>query len=153
MERASRQGVTVVAIRHSTHTGRMGEYAERAAERGLVAFVTVGAAGPGVGLMMPTGGRQVFLGANPYAVGVPAEGRPPMLFDGSTSTIAGGKIRVARDQGGQLPPDCILDRDGNPTTDPEDYFAGGTIVPLGGGVAGHKGAACRWPRPCWERWE
>ena len=140
MERVGRQGVTVVAIRHSTHTGRMGEYAERAAERGLVAFVTVGAAGPGVGLMMPTGGRQVFLGANPYAVGIPAEGSPPMLFDGSTSTIAGGKIRVARDKGSQLPPDCILDRDGNPTTDPEDYFAGGTIIPLGGSVAGHKGS-------------
>ena len=140
MERTGRQGATVVAIRHSTHTGRMGEYAERAAERGLVALVTVGAAGPGVGLMMPTGGQQVFLGANPYAVGVPADGRPPMLFDGSTSTIAGGKIRVARDKGGQLPPDCILDRDGNPTTDPEDYFAGGTIVPLGGSVAGHKGS-------------
>ena len=139
MERASRHGVTVAAIRHSTHTGRIGEYAERAAERGLVALVTVGAAGPGVGLMMPTGGRQVFLGANPYAIGVPADGMPPMLFDGSTSTIAGGKIRVARDKGDQLPPDCILDRDGNPTTDPEDYFAGGTIVPLGGSVAGHKG--------------
>ena len=45
MERASRHGVTVAAIRHSTHTGRIGEYAERAAERGLVALVTVGAAG------------------------------------------------------------------------------------------------------------
>ena len=140
MERASRHGVAVAAIRHSTHTGRMGEYAERAAERGLIALMTVGAAGPGVGLMLPTGGRQIFLGANPFAIGVPAEGRPPMLFDGSTSTIAGGKIRVARDKGDQLPPDCILDRDGNPSTDPEDYFAGGTIVPLGGSIAGHKGS-------------
>ncbi len=139
MERASRHGVTVAAIRHSTHTGRMGEYAERAAERGLIALMTVGAAGPGVGLMLPTGGRQIFLGANPFAIGVPAEGSP-MLFDGSTSTIAGGKIRVARDKGDQLPPDCILDRDGKPSTDPEDFFSGGTIVPLGGTVAGHKGS-------------
>ena len=140
MERASRHGVTVVAIRHSTHTGRMGEYAERAAERGLIALTTVGAAGPGVGLMLPSGGRQIFLGANPFAIGIPADGMPPMLFDGSTSTIAGGKIRVARDKGDPLPPDCILDRDGNPSTDPEDYFAGGTIVPLGGSIAGHKGS-------------
>ena len=48
-------------------------------------------------------------------------------------------MRVARDQGCDVPADCILDADGKPTTKTEDFYAGGTLVPLGGRVAGHKG--------------
>jgi len=61
------------------------------------------------------------------------------VFDGSTSAIAEGKVRFARAKGTRLPPGCIQDRDGNPTTDPEDFYAGGALLPLGGDVAGHKG--------------
>lgn len=139
MEHARRHGVAVAAIRHSTHIGRVGEYAERAAGRGLIAMVTVGACGPGVGGMVLFGGRQRFFGANPWAIGVPARGRPPAVFDGSTSTVAEGKVRVARAKGAQLPPGCIIDREGNPTTNPDDFYAGGALVPLGGDAAGHKG--------------
>ncbi|MFH1084305.1 MAG: Ldh family oxidoreductase [Chloroflexota bacterium] len=38
-----------------------------------------------------------------------------------------------------LPPGCIVDKEGRPTTDAEDFYAGGAIMPLGGDVAGHKG--------------
>jgi LDH2 family malate/lactate/ureidoglycolate dehydrogenase len=62
-----------------------------------------------------------------------------MMFDGSTSTVAEGKVRFALAKGAALPPGCIIDRDGNPTTDPADFYAGGALVPLGGEVAGHKG--------------
>ena len=138
-ERAARQGVTLATVRHSTHIGRLGEYAESAGERGMVAIVTVGAAGPGLGGMVLFGGKKRFLGANPWAIGIPAKGRPPLVFDGSTSTIAEGKVRVARDKGVEVPPDCILDPQGQPTTRTEDFYAGGTLVPLGGRIAGHKG--------------
>ena len=138
-ERAAGHGVALATVRHSTHIGRLGEYAERACDRGMIAIVTVGAAGPGVGGMVLFGGRKRFLGANPWAIGIPAQGRPPLVFDGSTSTIAEGKVRVARDQGCDVPADCILDADGKPTTKTEDFYAGGTLVPLGGRVAGHKG--------------
>src|SRR5262249_40756427 len=60
-------------------------------------------------------------------------------FDGSTSTIAEGKVRVARAKGARLPEDCIIDSEGNPSVNPEDFYAGGALVPLGGRVAGHKG--------------
>ena len=139
IERATQHGVALATIRHSTHIGRLGEYAERACDRGMIAIVTVGAAGPGLGGMVLFGGRKRFLGANPWAIGIPAEGQPPMVFDGSTSTIAEGKVRVARDKGGEVPVDSILDPEGKPTTQPADFYAGGTLVPLGGRVAGHKG--------------
>jgi LDH2 family malate/lactate/ureidoglycolate dehydrogenase len=137
--RARRHGIAA-AVRHSTHIGRLGEYTEKAAAEGLVSIVTVGAAGPGVGGMVIFGGRKRFYGANPWSMGVPAvDGALPMVFDGSTSTIAEGKVRVARAKKAQLPPDCIIDPDGAPTTDPEQFYAGGALVPLGGRVAGHKG--------------
>ena len=39
--------------------------------------------------------------------------------------------------GALLPEGCLIDRDGFPTRDPEDYFNGGAILPSGG----HKGYA------------
>ena len=139
MTHAAQHGIAAAAVRHSSHIGRLGEYTERAGERGLIAIVTVGAGGPGVGGMVLYGGRQRFFGANPWSIGIPAKDRPPMMFDGSTSAVAEGKVRVAQAKGISLPPGCIIDKDGNPTTDPADFYAGGALLPLGGAVAGHKG--------------
>src|SRR5207244_3502775 len=50
---------------------------------------------------------------------------------------AGGKIQVARAAGTRLPEGAILDRDGRPSTDPNDFYDGGMILPFGG----HKGYA------------
>ncbi len=139
VERAREHGLAAAAVRHSGHIGRLGEYTERAAGQGMVAIVTVGASGPGVGGMVLFGGRQRFFGANPWSIGVPAEGRAPMVFDGSTSTVAEGKVRLAHAKGEALPLGCIMDREGRPSTNPADFYAGGALVPLGGEVAGHKG--------------
>lgn len=139
MARAREHGVAAAAVRHSSHIGRLGEYTERAGQQGLIAIVTVGAGGPGVGGMILYGGTERFFGANPWSIAVPAASREPMVFDGSTSIVAEGKVRVARAKGTALPPGCIVDRDGNPTTDPADFYAGGALLPLGGEVAGHKG--------------
>jgi uncharacterized oxidoreductase len=138
MARARRHGVAMVAVRHSTHIGRLGEYVERTAAQGLIGLVTVGAVGAGVGGVVPAGGRRRFLGTNPWAVSVPGGART-FVFDAATSTLAEGKVRVARAAGKPLPPDAIVDRDGRPSRDPEAYYAGGAILPLGGALAGHKG--------------
>lgn len=139
MRRARQSGIAAAAVRHSTHIGRLGEYTERAGAEGLIAILTVGAGGPGVGGMILHGAKGRFFGANPWSVGIPALGRPPMMFDGSTSTVAEGKVRVARAKQAQLPPGCIVDREGRPTTDPNEFYAGGALTPLGGDVAAHKG--------------
>jgi LDH2 family malate/lactate/ureidoglycolate dehydrogenase len=139
MRQARQHGVAAAAVRHSSHIGRLGEYAERAAAAGLIAMLTVGAAGPGVGGMVLFGGRQRFFGANPWTMAFPVEGAAPVLLDASSSTVAEGKVRLARARGEPLPPGCIIDREGRPSTDPEDFYAGGALSPLGGDVAGHKG--------------
>ena len=138
MARARQHGVAMVAVRHSTHIGRLGEYAERTAAEGLIGIVTVGAVGAGIGGVVPFGGRARFLGTNPWALSVPGRNRS-LIFDAATSTVAEGKVRVARAAGKPLPPDAILDRDGRPTRDAADFYAGGALLPLGGTLAGHKG--------------
>lgn len=138
LDTAPRFGLASAAIRRCGHIGRVGEYAETAVARGFLAIATVGNAGPGSRLTPPFGGRTTFLGTNPWSLGAPA-GPVPYVYDAATTTVAEGKVRVARAKGVRLPPDCVTDRDGRPSTSPDDFYDGGAMVPLGGRVAGHKG--------------
>jgi hydroxycarboxylate dehydrogenase B len=139
LKSAPRMGIAAAAVRHSNHIGRLGEYAEQAAAQRMVGIVTVGMAGKGAGAMAPFGGRGRFLGTNPWAIGVPVHGRTPFVIDFATTTVAEGKVRLARARRASLPPGIILDLAGEPVTDPEQFYAGGTLTPLGGRLAGHKG--------------
>lgn len=139
LESAPRMGIAAAAVRHSNHIGRLGEYAEQAAAQRMVGIVTVGMAGQGAGAMAPFGGRSRFLGTNPWAIGVPVHGRTPFVMDFATTTVAEGRVRLARAKRAQVAPGVILDRAGEPVTDPEQFYAGGTLTPLGGRLAGHKG--------------
>jgi uncharacterized oxidoreductase len=87
---------------------------------------------------VPFGGRTRFLGTNPWALSVPGRARR-LIFDAATSTLAEGKVRVARAAGKPLPPDAIVDPAGHPSRDAEAFYAGGALLPLGGALAGHKG--------------
>lgn len=92
----------------------------------------------GYPLAAPFGGRRAMLGANPIAAGFPLGARrAPMIVDFATTVVAEGKVRVARDAGEQLAPGAILDREGRPSTDPNDFYDGGMLLPFGG----HKGYA------------
>lgn len=137
--RAREHGLAAAAVRHSMHIGRLGEYTEQIVEHGLIGVVTVGVAGPGSGTVAPFGGSARFLGTNPWSMGVPAAGRPPLVFDAATSTIAEGKARLALAKGAQVPAGTLRDPAGQPSTDPADLYAGGTLTGLGSELAGHKG--------------
>ena len=139
IDRARRAGVGVAVVRHSMHVGRLGEYTERITDEGLLGLVTVGVAGPGSGLVAPFGGAQRFLGTNPWSIGIPAAGRPAFVYDAATSTVAEGKVRVARSRGGSLLPGLVRDAEGRPALDPTALYEGGTLTLLGDELAGHKG--------------
>jgi LDH2 family malate/lactate/ureidoglycolate dehydrogenase len=137
IEKARSAGIAAVTAMHCHHTGRIGEWVERVAAAGMVGFATT--AGPyGPYSVVPFGGAEGALGTNPLAWAFPrAAGKPPILLDYATSAVAQGKLQVARAKGEPVPPGCIIDKDGNPTTDVEAYFAGGHLLP----IAGHKGYA------------
>ena len=135
-ERAQQFGIAAAAIRRANHIGRLGEYAELAAARGVIGIATVGILGGGG--VTPFGGRGRYLGTNPWAIGVPSTGEP-MIYDAATSAVAEGKLRVARSKRAAVPAGAIIDSTGRPSLDPADYYAGGAMLPLGGALAGHKG--------------
>lgn len=137
--RAKEHGIAAAAVRHSAHVGRLGEYTERAGAAGLVSIVTMGIAGLGTQSVVPFGGAQRFFGTNPWTFGVPVKDGPPMVFDAATSVVAEGKIRFAQAKGAPAPHGAIVDSDGNPTTNPDDFYGGGALLPVGGPLAGHKG--------------
>lgn len=139
LDSARQSGISMVAIRHSQHIGRLGDYAERAAASGMLAIVTVGMAGEGVGAMVLPGTAKRFFGANPWAFGIPAPDNDSVLVDVSTAVVAEGKVQVAAARGMDLPQGWIVDSAGAPSINPQDYFQGGGLLPLGGLESGHKG--------------
>jgi LDH2 family malate/lactate/ureidoglycolate dehydrogenase len=136
IERAREHGSAAVAVRHCGHVGRAGAYPELAAAHGLVAFAFDNGGGPKP-RVAPHGGRRAVFGTNPIAAAVPVPGSDPVVIDFSTAAVASGKIRVLRDLGEPLPEGWIIDAAGHPSTSPEDYYAGGMLLP----AAAHKGYA------------
>jgi LDH2 family malate/lactate/ureidoglycolate dehydrogenase len=137
MELARQSGVSALAVRNVGHTGRHGAYADEAAERGFLTICTGGGNRRTWRQVAPHGGARALLPTNPWCVGIAGGARGPVVMDFATSKIAGGWIYAARSAGALLPEGCLIDAEGKPTRDPEDYFAGGAILPAGG----HKGYA------------
>ncbi|GIT07437.1 MAG: hypothetical protein CM1200mP30_10670 [Pseudomonadota bacterium] len=83
-----------------------------------------------------------MLPTNPYAFGIPGGKRGSIVLDFATGQIAGGWIYAAKSAGVMLPEGMLIDENGNPTRDPDDYFNGVQF--------------CRWRAqkdmglPCWQ---
>ena len=62
----------------------------------------------------------------------------PFVLDMATSAVAAGKIKLAQAKNAKIPEGWVVDKQGNPTTDPFEYDKGGVLLPLGGSE-GYKG--------------
>lgn len=136
VEKARREGVSVVALRNCGHLGRIGAWPLQAAHAGCASVHFVSTTGGGI-LVAPFGGRDRRLSADPIAAGIPRRDGPPVILDMSCCTIAEGKIKVALHKGVGVPEGCLIDAEGRPTTDPRVFYADppGSIL----SIAGHKG--------------
>ena len=136
IEKAANHGIAMIGVQNAGHMGRIGDWPTMVAEAGMASLHFVNTSGFGL-LVAPFGGIDRRLSANPIAAGVPLDGRHPIILDMSTSAVAEGKIKVARNKGEQVPVGWIIDSEGRSTTDPEDFYADprGALLPM----AGHKG--------------
>ncbi len=136
LAKAKKSGVAVIALRHASHLGRIGDWAELCAEAGYASihFVNVNGAGA---IVAPFGGSERRLSTNPFAAGMPVEGGLPVILDMATSVLAEGKIQVARNKGVELPDGVLIDGKARPTRNPNDLYdpPPGAILPFGA----HKG--------------
>jgi len=140
--KAAQHGIAMSALRNSAHLGRLGDWAEMAADAGMASLNFVNATGIPL-RVVPHGGRDGRGTTNPIAMGVPVPDGSPVILDFATSATAEGKVRIARNKGVAIPPDCLVDAEGNATTDPNHLYADppGSLLPFGGAVSGHKGGA------------
>ncbi len=123
-------GVSMIGLRNVAHVGRVGEWAELAAGEGVVSVHFVNSpARPGVA---PFGGRERRMSTNPICVGIPVDEKGSLIVDMTTSSAAEGKLRVAHAAGRAVPEGWIVDKNGDPSTNPGDYYDGGAMLPMGG---------------------
>jgi LDH2 family malate/lactate/ureidoglycolate dehydrogenase len=137
LEKATQHGVAVAAAVECHHVGRLGHYAETAAAHGAISFIMLGGLGREAPAAVPYGGRKPALHTNPVAMGFPGKEGSPMVFDFATTGVSGVKVINAQRRGYLLPVGLVVDKDGNPTQDPQVYADGGAMLPFGG----HKGYA------------
>jgi uncharacterized oxidoreductase len=135
---AQRAGAVTISVSQCCHLGRAGDYPLMAARAGFATVMFVNTHGGGK-LVAPWGGRERRLSANPISIAIPRSSSPPILIDISTCAIAGGKVTIAQNSGKSVPPGCIVDAEGHPSTNPADFIGPpeGALLPFGG----HKGFA------------
>jgi uncharacterized oxidoreductase len=133
VDKAKAVGVGCGTLRQSSHIGRLGEYAEMAAQAGMVSIILANTHG-GAQRVAPVGGVRPRLGTNPLCMGCPGGSDGPFVLDFGTSVTAEGKVRVAKIAGKSVPDGWLLDSEGNPTCDPNTLYGNppGTILPMGG---------------------
>ncbi|MSQ60043.1 MAG: malate/lactate/ureidoglycolate dehydrogenase [Betaproteobacteria bacterium] len=113
--KCKQMGLAAVALRHSGHIGRVGDWAEMAAKAGLVSIHFVNATGSA--LVAPFGSFERRFSTAPYCVGVPIPGRSPLILDFATSLVAEGKVLVASQGGKNIPSDALIGPDGEFSND------------------------------------
>ena len=121
-----------VAVTHAGHTGRIGSFVARAARQGLFALCLGGGGGAKWANVAPFGGRDPVISTNPYSLAMPNGTASPPYVDFAISAVATGKVNAARLQGELLPEGAMIDRDGNPTRDPQALANGGALLPAAG---------------------
>jgi L-lactate dehydrogenase len=137
---ATAQGTGTVVVRRSHHIACLAAYLKRATDRGFVAMVL--SSDPSVSSVAPYGAVTPVFTPNPIAAGLPTGG-DPVLLDISASITTNGLTARLHKSGERLPHPWVQDAQGNATDDPAVLFdePKGTLLPLGGLEAGHKGYA------------
>lgn len=130
--RANENGVAAATIRNSQHFGALSYYCNLAAAQGFVLLAMTN----GEPAMSPEGGYEAFFGTNPIAASFPTGKGFTVKIDLATSVVARGNIIAAQKKNAAIPLGWALDRQGEPTSDPNEALLGTVLT-----MAGHKGYA------------
>jgi LDH2 family malate/lactate/ureidoglycolate dehydrogenase len=139
IRKAKAIGVGAVGVRNSNHYGAAGYYSTLASAEGIIgmAFTSVTSA-----IVVPTFSREPYLGTNPIAFAAPAKKNKPLSLDMATSTVASGKVSIAKRTGKPMPVGWVVDKEGRPLTDASKAPSGNRrLTALGGTreLGSHKG--------------
>jgi LDH2 family malate/lactate/ureidoglycolate dehydrogenase len=137
---AATYGTGTVVIRRAHHIACLAAYLKRMTDRKLMALLLC--SDPSACSVAPFGAVSPVFTPNPMAAGIPTAG-DPILLDISASYTTNGLTGRLYKAGLKLPHPWVQDAQGNATDDPAVLFNAptGTLLPLGGLDAGHKGYA------------
>lgn len=127
MKRAQTQGSCFAFVYNATHFGTGAFLTEHVARQGMIGFVVANAEAS----VVPIGGTKPMLGTNPLSVAMPAGRFAPPVLDMATSTVARGKVILAKKTGQTIPKGWAVDAKGQDTQDP-DLALKGAMLPFGG---------------------
>ena len=128
IQKVKEHSVCWVGSHYGNHSGAASVYVRKLAEQGYIAiYMAVGNANH----MAPWGGIDLLLSTNPIAIAVPAGDHPMVLLDIATTVAAYGKVKLAAQKGETMPDDWMIDRQGQPITDPK-RSGEGSLLPIGG---------------------
>ena len=127
IEKAKQCGVAWVGAQWSNHAGPASLYATMPLEHDMIGlYMAVGSANH----LPPWGGLDMLLSTNPLAVAVPAGEEPPIVLDMATTVAAYGKVKTKAQRGETMPVGWMMDRLGQPLTDPKRANEG-FLLPIG----------------------
>src|SRR5882762_4523712 len=138
IDKARQTNVAATTVFRQGHIGRLASYSLMAAQADMIGLITADS-GRAAKQVAPFGGREARIGTNPLSIAVPSDLDGPLFLDMATSAVAAGKISLAVSRQESIPLGWIVDRDGQPTTDPNQLKEGGALLPLGGSE-GYKGS-------------
>jgi len=128
IEKAKTAGVAWVGARWSNHAGPASLYATMPLAHDMIGlYMAVGSANH----LPPWGGLDMLLSTNPIAVAVPAGDEPAIVLDMATTVAAYGKVKTKAQRGEMMPEGWMMDRQGQPLTDPK-RASEGFLLPIGG---------------------
>ena len=131
IELADKYGIGQVAVDNAFHYLWGGGYVMDAARRGYIAYTNCTSA---LAEVVPFGGRFPTLGTNPHSWAFPTSEAIgfPLVIDWATSAVAMGRVQQFKREGKPLPAGAAVDKNGVPTTDPNEAVS---LLPFGA----HKG--------------
>lgn len=113
--KAKDAGIGLALVRSTTHTGALGYYALKAAQKGVAAIATAGS----IPNMAYHGARAAGVSTSPVCIAVPGGDKGPIVLDMASGIVSVGRLTQARRSGQAIPEGWALDKEGNPTTDPQ----------------------------------
>jgi LDH2 family malate/lactate/ureidoglycolate dehydrogenase len=128
IEKARHCGIAWVGSRNSNHAGPASLYARMPLAHDMIGlYFAVGNANH----LPAWGGLDMLLSTNPIAAAVPAGDEPPIVLDMATTVAAYGKVKAKAQRGEQMPVGWMINRLGQPLTDPKRAEEG-FLMPIGG---------------------
>lgn len=123
LDKAKEHGFAIAGSNNTfSSTGALSYYAYKIAKNDLIGIV---AAGSPRGVAYAGGIEPVF-GTNPIAFGFPTQ-EQPVVFDMATSALTFYGLVRAKALGQSIPENIAIDKEGNPTTDPEQAMNGALL--------------------------